>query len=86
MSVVGKEEVAAFYDKHMAPARIRVEAHESHAVGNESAHVLTLTTSFANGVVMTVHGIFTYTVDDTGLLTNLRGYWSMEDSEVVRDD
>jgi hypothetical protein len=30
---------------------------------------------------MIVHGIFTYTVDVAGLLTNLRGYWTVADSK-----
>jgi hypothetical protein len=30
---------------------------------------------------MIVHGIFTYAVDEAGLLTNLRGYWTVADSK-----
>jgi hypothetical protein len=61
---------------------IEFEAHESFAAGNESAHVLTLTTKFGNGVTMKVHGIFTYSLDDAGKIRALRGYWSLADSKV----
>jgi steroid delta-isomerase len=80
----GKQAVAKFYDTHIAPSTIRIEPHESHAVEDESAHVLTLTTSFPNGVVSRVRGIFTYRVDADGLLTNLRGYWTLAEMEIRR--
>ena len=48
----------------------------------ESAHVLTLTTKFPNGVKMTVHGIFTYTVNDDGKIKALRGFWSMAEAKI----
>jgi steroid delta-isomerase len=80
--VRGKAEVGQFFDKFIAPARIVVEAHESSAAGNESAHVLTLNTTLSNGVVTRVHGIFTYRLDDAGKLTNLRGYWRLADMVV----
>ena len=44
--------------------------------------MLTLTTSFPNGVKMTVHGIFTYRLNDAGKIQRLRGYWSLADSKV----
>jgi steroid delta-isomerase len=78
----GKAALADFYEKTIAPAEITIAASESFAAGDESAHVLDLTTSFANGVRMHVHGIFAYRVNAEGLITNLRGYWSLEDSRV----
>ena len=33
---------------------------------------------------MIVHGVFTYTVNEAGLLTNLRGYWTVADSKVEK--
>jgi steroid delta-isomerase len=32
-----------------------------------------------------VRGIFTYKVNDAGLLTNLRGYWNMEMMKPVQE-
>ncbi len=84
--ISGKAALAEFFDRNMAPNRIEVETHESFAAGSESAHVLTLTTTFPNGVRMIVHGIFTYRVNDEGLLTNLRGYWTMADSRVEQPE
>ena len=84
--IVGKAALSAFYDANMAPNRIAIETHESYAAGSESAHVLTLTTSFPNGVRMVVHGVFTYAVNEAGRLTSLRGYWSMEDARIERPE
>ena len=77
--VRGKVEVAEFFDKFIAPATLVIETIESRAAGNESAHVLSLTTTLPNGVVTRVRGIFTYLLNDAGKLTNLRGYWTMAD-------
>ncbi len=80
--VRGKAALEEFWKKNMEPATIVVKPQESYAAGNESAHVLVLETAFPNGVKMTVRGIFTYTVDEAGKLTNLRGYWSMGDAKI----
>ena len=80
----GKAAVGAFWDANIAPSQIRIEAHESFVAGDESAHVLTLTTRFPNGIAMKVHGIFTYRVDAAGRLASLRGHWSLEDAEIER--
>lgn len=80
----GKAAVSAFWDRNIAPASIAIEAHQSFAAGLESAHVLTLTTSFENGARSTVTGIFTYRVDESGKLTNLRGYWQLADMRFER--
>ena len=76
---VGKQAISAFWDKNMAPATIGIETHQSYAAGFESAHVMTLTTSFENGARSIVTGIFTYRVNDEGKLTSLRGYWQLAD-------
>lgn len=77
----GKDEIAQFWEMHIGLIEsISFECHESFAAGNESAHVLTLTTSFPGGSTMIVHGIFTYCVDEVGKLTSLRGYWSLDEA------
>ncbi len=75
--------IREFYDKTIAPVDIAIEAAESFAAGSESAHVLDLKTKLPNGAVFHVHGIFTYRIDEQGKITNLRGYWSVEDSTVT---
>jgi steroid delta-isomerase len=76
----GKQALAAFFDANIAPNTIRIETHASFAAGDESAHRMTLRTTFPNGTTMVVDGIFTYAVDAAGLLTRLRGYWALEDA------
>jgi len=78
----GKEAVGKFFDSFIGPATLVVETHESRAAGNESAHVLTLNTTLANGVTTRVRGIFTYLLNDEGLLINLRGYWTLADMQI----
>lgn len=81
----GLAEARQFWDRNIGPTEsIAIEAHESFAAGLESAHVMTLTTRFANGVTTTVHGIFTYTVNDAGKLRALRGYWSLGEMKVEK--
>lgn len=82
----GKAEVSEFYDKHIAPATLQIETHESRVAGNESAHVMTLTTTLPNGVKSIVRGLFTYHLNDEGKLTNLRGYWTMDDMRFEQPD
>ena len=82
--IQGIEAAKQFWDRNIATSSIRIEAHESFAAANESAHVLTLTTSFPNGVKIVVHGVFTYQVNDAGKLTHLRGYWTMADAKIEK--
>lgn len=80
----GLDAVTQFWDRTIATTTLRIETHESFAAGLESAHLLTLTTSFPNGVKVVVHGIFTYRVNDAGKLVHLRGYWTMADAKVEK--
>lgn len=76
----GKEAVAAFYDSNIGPNDLRVTCEETFPSSSptEVAHILVLRSKFPNGMVSTVRGVFTYKVDDEGLLTNLRGYWNLD--------
>jgi steroid delta-isomerase len=74
----GKQAAEKFWDQNIGPSTIHIETHESCVAGLESAHVMTLRTTLANGVKTTVHGIFTYRVDGAGKLRNLRGYWTLD--------
>lgn len=78
----GKEAVSAFWDKNMEHSVIHIEAHESYAAGRESGHLMTLTTTLPGGAKTIVRGIFTYRIDDAGKLTNLRGFWQMDQMRV----
>jgi steroid delta-isomerase len=78
--VRGKDAAAAFYDSNIAANNLRITCEETFPSSspNEIAHILVLRSRFENGFTSTVRGIFTYRVDDAGLLTNLRGYWNMD--------
>ncbi|CAN3130907.1 nuclear transport factor 2 family protein [Mycobacterium sp. smrl_JER01] len=78
--VRGKDAVAAFYDANIGPNQLRItcEATFPSSSPTEIAYILVLETSFPNGFVATVRGVFTYRVNDAGLITNLRGYWNMD--------
>ncbi|MEE2675099.1 MAG: nuclear transport factor 2 family protein [Myxococcota bacterium] len=80
--IQGKQAVSEFWDNTMSKVDIRIETHESFASANESAHRMTLTTTFENGGGMVVNGIFTYRIDEAGKLTNLRGYWAFDETEI----
>jgi steroid delta-isomerase len=84
--VRGKAAMRAFWETNIDPNRIAIETHESFAAGDESAHRMTLTTTFPNGLKLIVKGIFTYRVDDAGQLTNMRGYWALDETETVKPD
>ncbi|MBU9763179.1 steroid delta-isomerase [Mycobacterium sp. TNTM28] len=78
--VKGKEALAAFYDTNIGPNKLTVtcEATFPSSSPNEIAYILVLRTEFPNGFTATVRGVFTYKVNDEGLITNLRGYWNMD--------
>ncbi|SEH62676.1 steroid delta-isomerase [Mycolicibacterium rutilum] len=78
--VRGKDAVAAFYDTNIGPNQLRVTCEETFPSSspNEIAYILVLQTTFPNGFVATVRGVFTYKTNDAGLITNLRGYWNMD--------
>ena len=78
----GKQAVRAFWERSIAPNQIRIEVARSYCAGLESAHLMTLTTTFPNGASASVTGIFTYRVDEAGKLAALRGYWQMSDMKV----
>jgi steroid delta-isomerase len=80
--IQGKQAVSEFWDNTMSKVDIHIETHESFASANESAHRMTLTTTFENGGGMVVNGIFTYRIDEAGKLTNLRGYWAFDETEI----
>ena|SRR5690349_17129893 len=78
--VRGKEAVRAFFDTNIGPNKLTVTCQETFPSSSptEIAYILVLRTEFPNGFVATVRGVFTYRVDDEGLITNLRGYWNMD--------
>ena len=78
--VRGKEGVGAFFDSNIAANQLTITCEETFPSSspNEIAHILVLHSKFDNGVTSTVRGVFTYRVDDAGLITNMRGYWNLD--------
>lgn len=78
--VRGKDAVSAFYDTNIAINNLRVECEETFPSSSpdEVAHILILRSEFEGGLRSEVRGVFTYRVNEEGLLTNLRGYWNLE--------
>ncbi len=84
----GKAAVAAFYDANIGPNQLRVTCEETFPSSSptEIAYILILETTFPKGFVATVRGVFTYRVDDAGLITNLRGYWNIDGMRFSRKE
>lgn len=74
----GPEGIAGFWDTTIGPNRIEFVIDASFAVGSECANVGSITTHLPDGSTATTTGIYTYKVDDVGLLTNLRAFWEFE--------
>jgi steroid Delta-isomerase len=76
----GKDAVAGFYENTIAPNQLTITCEETFPTSspNEIAHILLLHTRFEGGFTSEVRGVFTYRVNDAGLITNLRGYWTLE--------
>jgi steroid Delta-isomerase len=78
--VRGKDAVSEFFDNNIAKNNLRITCEETFPSSspNEVAHILVLRSAFEGGLNSTVRGIFTYRLNEDGLLTNLRGYWNLE--------
>ena len=78
--VRGKEAMAAFYDTNIAANQLKITCEETFPSSspNEVAHILVLRSRFEGGFTSTVRGVFTYRVDDAGLIANMRGYWNLD--------
>jgi ketosteroid isomerase-like protein len=74
----GRPAIGAFYDTVIGPNQVRFRIEQSWAGGNEVANVGTITTTMADGTVVHTDGVFTYRVDDQGLVVGLRAYWEMD--------
>jgi steroid delta-isomerase len=86
--VVGKDGVSEWWEKSVGLATITIACEETFPSSspNEVAHILWLRFTFDNGTASGVRGIFTYKVNDAGLLTHLRGFWNMGMMTPVKED
>jgi steroid Delta-isomerase len=84
----GKDAVAAFYDANIAANQLTITCEDTFPSSspNEIAHILLLHSKFDGGFTSTVRGVFTYRVNDDGLITNMRGYWNMDAMTFGKDE
>jgi ketosteroid isomerase-like protein len=73
----GKQAIAAFWDKHIAPNRVLFNVKHSYAAGSECANVGTITIVMEGGLVTFVDGVFVYRVNENGKLASLRAFWEI---------
>jgi len=78
--VRGKEAVGAFFDKNIGPNQLTITCEETFPSSSpdEVAHILLLHSKFEGGLTSSVRGVFTYRVNDAGLIANMRGYWNLD--------
>jgi len=78
--VKGKEDVAAFYDNNIAANQLTITCEETFPSSSphEIAHILVLDSKFEGGITSSVRGVFTYCVNEAGLIANMRGYWNLD--------
>jgi steroid delta-isomerase len=74
----GKDAIAAFWDKAITPTeRLEFNFVDTFQCGNEEANVGSIVITMG-GHQITAEGVFTYKVNDQGLLVALRAYWEMD--------
>ncbi|MHC9294328.1 nuclear transport factor 2 family protein [Mycobacterium sp. LTG2003] len=74
----GKEAIAAFWDKAIAPTdNLEFEFVDTFQCGNEEANVGSIVTTMG-GHRITTEGVFTYRVNDTGQMIALRAFWEVD--------
>ena len=78
--VQGKEAVGAFFDNNIAKNQLTITCEETFPSSSpdEVAHILVLHSKFEGGVTSEVRGVFTYRVNEAGLIANMRGYWNLD--------
>ena len=80
LGVRGKEAVGNFYDTNIAANNLTITCEETFPSSSpdEIAHILVLDSKFEGGITSSVRGVFTYRVNDEGLIANMRGYWNLD--------
>ncbi|CDO28653.1 nuclear transport factor 2 family protein [Mycolicibacterium porcinum] len=74
----GKEAIAAFWDKAIAPTdNLEFKFVDTFQCGSEEANVGSIVTTMG-GHRITTPGVFTYRANDAGQLVALRAYWEVD--------
>ena len=85
--VTGKDGVSQWSGEQRRPATIKITCEETFPSSspNEIAHILATALHLRQRLVERVRGVFTYKVNDDGLITNLRGFWNMDMMKPVKE-
>ncbi|OBB99358.1 ketosteroid isomerase [Mycobacterium sp. 852013-50091_SCH5140682] len=74
----GKEAIAAFWDKAIAPTdNLEFKFLDTYQCGSEEANVGSIVTTMG-GHRITTPGVFTYRANEAGQLVALRAYWEVD--------
>lgn len=73
----GKDAIAKFFDKAIAPSQLEFHFDKSYVCGDEEANVGHIVI-VASGYRVTAEGVFTYRVDAEGKIAALRAYWELD--------
>ena len=86
--VKGKDGVAGFYDANIAANQLTITCEETFPSSSpdEVAHILLLHSKFEGGMTSEVRGVFTYRVNEAGLIANMRGYWNLDMMKFGQED
>jgi len=71
----GRDAIGAFWDMTIALIDVEFDIRGSYSAGNECANVGVIHSRLPGGMSMHTEGVFTYVLDDEGLLSNLRAHW-----------
>lgn len=73
----GKEAIAAFFDKAIAPSELEFHFDKTYVCGAEEANVGHIVI-VASGYRVVAEGVFTYRVNADGQISALRAYWELD--------
>ena len=73
----GKEAIAAFFDKAIAPSQLEFHFEKTYVCGPEEANVGHIVI-VAGGYRVVAEGVFTYRVNAEGKIAALRAYWEVD--------
>jgi steroid Delta-isomerase len=73
----GKEAISKFYDMAIAHSELTFNFDKTYRCGNEEANVGHIVIR-ARGYEVIAEGVFTYRVNDEGMIIALRAYWEVD--------
>jgi hypothetical protein len=73
----GKEAISKFYDMAIAPSELTFNFDKTYECGNEEANIGHIVIR-ARGYEVIAEGVFTYRVNDEGMIVALRAYWEVD--------